>query len=135
MGQFIHPFSFSIIQPFLQPRSYNLIGGLGLSIPLRISRRRILVPNSQLPTISLEGFTVKLKTIIRDQSVRNSKRGDNIPPDEPLSVHVPDISKGLSFHLLGKVVHADEEPSSVSCSLRKWPHYIQALLSKRPRAR
>ena len=67
--------------------------------------------------------------------MRHSKLGDNVLPDEPLSIHVPDISKRLDFHPLGKVVRADEEPSSVSYSSGKGSYYIQALLSKRPRAR
>ena len=80
---------------------------------------RIPVPTPKLPTISLEGFIVKLKTIILDQCVRNSKPGDNVPLDEPLSIHVPNIGKGLGFHPLGKVVRADEEPFLVPYGLGK----------------
>ena len=64
----------------------------------------------------------------------DSKLGDNIPPDKPLSIHIPDVSKWLSFHPLGKIVRPDKEPPLVPYSSGKWPYYIQTLLSKWPRA-
>ena len=67
--------------------------------------------------------------------MRNSKPGDNVPPDEPLSIHIPNVGKGLSFHQLDKVIRADEEPSSVPYSSGKGSHYIQAPLSEWPGAR
>ena len=45
--------------------------------------------------------------------MRNSKPSDNIPLDESFSIQVPNIGKGLGFHPFGKVVHDNEEPSSV----------------------
>ena len=36
--------------------------------------------------------------------MRNSKPSDNVPPDESLSIHIPDVGKGLGFHPLGIVV-------------------------------
>jgi len=62
--------------------------------------------------------------------VRNSKPGDNVLPNESLSIHISNVGEGLDFHLLGKVVWADEEPSSVSYGSGKGSHYIQAPLSK-----
>ena len=67
--------------------------------------------------------------------MRNSKLGDNVPPNEPLSIHVPNIGKELGFHPLGKVVRADEEPSSIPYGSGKGSHYIQAPLSEWPRVR
>ena len=135
VGQFIHPLSFSVVQPFLQPRHYNFFGGLGLPIPLRISRHRIPIPNPQFPAVSSEIFTVKLKSIIKDLGMRNSKPGDNVPPDEPFNIHVLDISKGLSLHPFSKIIRADKKPPTISYSSRKEIHYIQAPLNKWPRAR
>ena len=135
MGQFIHPFALSIVQLFLQPSHDNFVGRLGLPIPLRIDGCRIPIPNPQLPAISLEGFTVKLETVIRDQRVWHPKLGDNIILEEFLGIHVLDIGVGLSFHPFGKVVRADEELSSVPYGLRKGSYYIQAPLSEWPGAR
>ena len=67
--------------------------------------------------------------------MRNSKPDDNVPPNESLSIHVPDVGEGLVFHPLGKVVRADEEPSLVPYGPGKGSHYIQAPLSEWPRAR
>ena len=67
--------------------------------------------------------------------MRNSKPGDNVPPDKSLSIHILDVGKGLGFHSFGEVVRANEEPSSVPYSSGKGSHYIQALLGKRPGAR
>ena len=77
------------------------------------------VPNPQLPTISLEGFIIELKTIIRDQCVQDSKLGDDIPLDKPHSIRNPDVSKWLSFYPFGKIVRFDEEPPLVPYSLGK----------------
>jgi len=82
----------------------------------------------------MKGFVVKLKTVIWDQSMRNSKPSDNALSDESFGIHVPNIGKGLDFYPLGKVVRADEEPSLVPYSLRKGSHYVQAPLGEWPRA-
>ena len=67
--------------------------------------------------------------------MRNSKPGDNVSPDESLRIHVPEISEGLSFHPLGKVICVDNEPSLVPYSSGKGSYYIQAPLSEWPGAR
>ena len=67
--------------------------------------------------------------------MRNSKPGDNVPLDESLSIHVLDVDKGLGFHPFGKVVRADEKPSSVPYGSGKGSHYIQAPLNEWPGAR
>ena len=61
------------------------------------------------------------------------KPSDDIPPDEPFSIHVPDVSKRLNFYPLGKIIHLDKEPPSIPNGSRKRSHYIQAPLSKWPR--
>ena len=63
----------------------------------------------------------------------DSKTCDDISPDKPLSIHVSNISKWLSFYPLGKIICPNKEPSLVPYSLGKWFHYIQTPLSKWPR--
>ena len=124
MEQFIHPSALSIVQLFLQPIHDNFIGRLGLTIPLRIGGCTIPIPNPQLPAISLEGFTVKLETVIRDQRVWHPKLGGNIILEEFLGIHILDIGVGLDFHPFDKVVRADEELSLVPYGLRKRFYHI-----------
>ena len=64
----------------------------------------------------------------------DSKLGDDIPLDKPLSIHIPDVSKWLSFYPLGKIVRPSKKLPSVPYCLGKWSYYIQTPLSKWPRA-
>ena len=49
----------------------------------------------------------------------DSKPSDDIPPDKPFGIHVPDVSKWLSFYPFGKIVCPDDEPPSVPYSSGK----------------
>ena len=91
MWQVFYPFSLCIIQPLLQSIHYDLIDSLGLSIPLWISQGGIPILNAQVTTVPPESFTIKLKTIVRDEGMRDPKPSDNIFPNKSLGLHVPDI--------------------------------------------
>jgi len=65
--------------------------------------------------------------------MRNPKSGKKFPLNEPLHIHVPNVRKAFSFYPLCEVVSSDEEPSSITSSPWKGPHYVQALLGKWPR--
>ena len=83
MGQLVYPFLFRLIQSFLQPIKDHLVGGLGLPVPLWVCRGRVVVPDFEFTTISLESLTVELCYIVRYEIicpneqpplVRNSSR-------------------------------------------------------------
>ena len=122
-----HPASFwvHLPWPYWQPC---------LSIPLWISQGEITICNAQVTTVPPEGFTIKLKTIVRDGGMRDPKSGDNIFLNKSLGIHVFDICHWFSFKPLGEVICADQQPSLIPCYLRERPYNIQALLSKKPRA-
>jgi len=86
------------VQPFFESTHYDLIDSHDLSILLWIRRGGIPILNAQVTTVppesfafKLKSFTFKLKTIVRDEGVRNPKLSDNIFPHESLSIHVLDI--------------------------------------------
>ena len=107
MWQFFYQFPLSIVQSLLESTHYNLVNGLGLTIPLGIGLGRVSVLDSQVTTISLERFAIELKAVVRDEGMRDSESGDNIFPHKLLGVHVPNVRQGLSFNPFGEVVCAD----------------------------
>ena len=64
----------------------------------------IFILYTQIRTIFLEGFIVELKAIIRDKSIGNPESSNNVLPDEPFDIYIPDVSQRLSFDLLGEIV-------------------------------
>ena len=133
MWQLFHPSSLRIVQSLLQPIDYDLIYNLGLPVPLRVGRSGISVRNSQVIAVTPKGLTIKLKVIVRDEGMRNSESSNDVPPDEFLCIHVPDVGQGLGFDPFGEVVYADHQVSFVSCCFREMAHNIQAPLSEQLR--
>ena len=86
-----HPISLCIIQPLLESIHYDLVNSLDLSIPLGISWGRVYVLNSQVTAVSPKGLTIKLKTIVRNESVRDLEPGNNVLPEKLFSVHTSDV--------------------------------------------
>ena len=107
MWQLFHPFSLRIIQPLLEFTHYDLINSPSLSIPSWVSRGGIPIRNFQVTTIPFEGFAIKLKSIIRDECMRDPKPSDNFFPNKSLGIYVPDICQWFSFNPLGEVIRAD----------------------------
>ena len=105
--QLFHPFFLCIIRPLLESIHYNLIYSLDLFIPLWISRCGIPIRNAQVTIVPLEGFVIKLKTIVRDKGMRDPKPSDNIFPNKSLGIHIPDICQWFSFNPLGEVIRVD----------------------------
>ena len=85
------PSSLLIIQLLFQSINYDLVNSLDLSISLGVSRNGIPVCNSQVTAVSLEGLTIKLKVIIRDEGMRDPKSSNDVFPDKLLSIHIPDV--------------------------------------------
>ena len=133
--QFFYLSSLCIIQPFLKSTYYDLVNNFSLSVPLRICRSGVPVPNSHLTTVSPKGFAVKLKSIIRDEGMRYPKASDNVLPEKLLYIHISDIRQRLSFNPFGEIVCADQQILLVSRCFRKGANNIQAPLCKGPRTR
>ena len=62
--------------------------------------------------------------------MRNPESSNNVPPNEPFRIHVPNVRKGSDFHPFREVINSDEEPSSVTSSPWEWTHYVQAPMGK-----
>jgi len=105
--QFFYPFPLSIVQSLLESTYYDLVNGLGLTIPLRIGWGRVFVLDSQVTVVSPKRFVIELKVVVQDKGMRDSESGDNIFPHKPLGVHVPDVCQGLNFNPFGEVVCVD----------------------------
>ena len=43
-------------------------------------------------TVFPESFAIKLKAIIRDESIGNPESSNNVLPDEPFDIYIPDVS-------------------------------------------
>ena len=106
--QLFHPSSLRIIQSLFQLIDYNLINSLSLPIPLGVGWSGILVCNSQIIIVSLEGITTKLKSVIRDEGMRDSKSSNDVLPDKFLCIHIPDVGQGLGFGPFVEIVCADQ---------------------------
>ena len=59
-------------------------------------------------------FNVKLKFVVRDECVRDSKSSDNIFPKEFLGVHILDICQWFNFNPFGEVICADQHRLLIS---------------------
>ena len=123
--QLFHSLSLCIVQPLFKSTHYDLIDSLGLSIPLWIGQSGISVFYSQIATVSPEDFTIKLKSIVRDEGMGDSKSCDNIFPNKSFGIHVFDICQWFSFNPFGEIVYADQQIPLISCHLREIAHNIQ----------
>ena len=92
MRQLLNPSSFGVIQPLFKFVYNDLVYSLDLSVSPRIGWSRIFVLYTQVRTVLPKSIAVKLKTIIWDEHVRNAESCNNILPDEPFNIHIPDIS-------------------------------------------
>ena len=108
MWQLFHPSSFRIIQSFFHPINYDLINSLNLPIPLGVGWSGISVCDSQITTVSLEGLAIKLKSVIRDEGMRDSKSSNDVLPNKFLCIHILDVGQGLDFDPFGEIVCADQ---------------------------
>ena len=135
MWQLFHPFTPGIVQPLFKSIHCDLVDSLYLSIPQWISRSGIPILNVQVTTVPPKGFAIKLKTIVRDEGMRDPKSSDNIFSHKSLGIHIPDVYQWFSFNPLGEVIHANQQPSLISSCLKEKTYNIQVILSKRSRAR
>ena len=64
MWEFLYPPPIGVVQSFLKPIDYDLVGGFGLSVPLRISWGRVPVCDPQFIAVSPESLAVELKPVV-----------------------------------------------------------------------
>ena len=135
MWKFIHQFALCIIQPLLKSIHYDLINSLGLSIPLGISESGIPICDTQFTIVPSKSLAIKLKSVVLDEGMRNIKSSDDVLPQKPFGIHVPNACQWLNFNSLGKVINVDQKPSPISCCFGEGSHNVQTPLSKRPETR
>ena len=120
MGKLVYPFALNFLQSLLQSIYNNFICGFHLAIALRVGWGGVSVLYAQITTISLEGPTIKLKHIIRDDSVRDPESFHDILPYKSLHILILDICKRLDLYPFGEVISSDEKISLIPYSLTKW---------------
>ena len=135
MRELFHPSPLCIIQSLFQTAYYDFVHSLGLPVSLGVGRSGISVGDAKLVTIFPEVLTIKLKTVVRDESVRSSEARNNVFPNEFLGIHVPDVGQRFSLYPLGEIVGVDYYVSLIPCCFREGTDDIKTPLSKRPRAR
>ena len=81
---------------------------LDLSISLGVSRIGIPVCNSQVTAVFPEGLVVKLKAVIRDKGMKDSKSSNNVILDKILDIYIPDVGQGLGLDPFGEIVCAEK---------------------------
>ena len=132
MWEFLYPPSLSVVQFFLKPIDYDLIGGFGLTIPLRISWSRVPVGDPQFTAVSPEGFAVELKPIVQDEDFRDPESWDDVSPGELFRICISDVSQWLRFDPFGEVICADQQVPLISCCFGKGAYNVQAPLGEWP---
>ena len=103
MQQFFHPSSFRIIQLLFESVHYDFVNSLGLTIPLEVSWGRVPICNSQITVVSLEGFAIKLKSIVRDEGTKDLELGENIFPNKLFGVNISYIRQKLGFNPFSEI--------------------------------
>ena len=135
MWKLVHPFAFCIIQPLLESVHYNLIDSLSLPIPLGVGWSGIPIRDTHITVVPSESLAIKLKSVVRDEGMGNSKSSNNVLPHKLFDIHVPDVCRWVSFNPLGKVISVDQKPFPVFYCFGEGPYNVQASLSKKPWAR
>ena len=64
MWGFLYPPSLGVVQSFLKPIDYNLVGGFSLSVPPRISWGQVPVGDPQFTTVSPKSLAVELEPVV-----------------------------------------------------------------------
>ena len=134
MWQLFHPSPLCIIQPLFQPAHYDLVHDLDLPISLGVCRSGISVCDPKVAAVFPEVFTIKLKTVVRDEGVRSSETHNNVFPNEFLGIHVPDVGQGFSLYPFGEIIGADYYVPLIPYCFRERTDNIKTPLSKRPGA-
>ena len=68
----------------------------------------MLVFNPQVTTVFPKGLAIKLEAVVRDEGVKDPKPSNDVLPDKPLSIYIPDVGQRLGFDLFGEIVCVDQ---------------------------
>ena len=107
MWLFLHLSSLCIVQPLFKSVHYNLVDSFSLPISLLIGWSGISILYPKIITVLPESFAIKLKAIVRDESMGNPESSNDILPEKPLDIHISDISQRFSFDPFGEIVCVD----------------------------
>ena len=113
----------------------TLLTASACPFPLVVSWSWIPILDTQFTTVPSGSLTIKLKSVVQNEGVRNPKPNDNVSPHKPLSIHISDVCQWLSLNSFSEVISANQESPLIPCYLGKGPHNIQSPLSKRSRTR
>ena len=106
-----------------------------MPISLGVGGGGISVSDPKLAAILPKVLTVELKTIVGNECTWNSEAGDDVPLDEFLGIHVPNVGQRFSLHLFSEVISSDYYVSLVPRSFGERSDNIKTPLRERPRAR
>ena len=58
---------------------------------MRICRGGISIRYAQVATVPPEGFTVELKSIVRDEGMKDPKTSVDVLLEKSVGIHIPDV--------------------------------------------
>jgi hypothetical protein len=111
------PISFSVAKLLLQSFKNCLIGGLYLSVCLRMTRRQVVVSYVELNTPISKRVAVELLPVVRDECIWYTITANDILPKEPFDAFSRNIYQGLYFCPFSKIIDNHDCKSNT-------PHFL-----------
>ena len=100
--QLVGPATLLQVESFLESVDDYLVSGLGLIVPLRVSRCGHVEPNSPSVAELFEVVGYELGSVVCDYLIREPVPADDVFPDELLYLLVCDFGVGFCFYHLVK---------------------------------
>ena len=120
MRELFHLSPLCIIQSLFQSAHYDFVHGLGLPVSLGVGRSGISVCDPKVATVLPKVFTIKLKTVVRDEGVRSSEARNDVFPNEFFSIHVPNIGQRFSLYPFDEIIGADYYQDPTEQTAKGW---------------
>jgi len=108
----------------------DLVGGLSLSIGLRMSSGHESGLAAEGTQIVYDLDSVKLEAIVEDHYIGDTKVSDDILLDEFMNFSRGDGGDDLSFYPLSKIVHCYKKVLALTHGFAERPKYVHAPSSK-----
>ena len=105
-----------------------------MPVSLGVGGSGISVCDPKVAAVFLEVFTIKLKTVVRDEGVRGSEARNDVSPNEFFGIIVLDVGQGFSLYPFGEIIGADYYVPLIPYYFRERTDNIKTSLSKRPGA-